>query len=73
MAKVKTISTKAVQAPAATALVYCPICTHNVPANVTMVVNAVRRRVPKVIPGQKCSRCSSPLDAAYVIRMDAAA
>lgn len=73
MAKVKSISTEAVQAPTGTALVYCPICTHNVSAHVAMVVNAARRRVPKVIAGQKCSRCASPLDAAYVIRMDAAA
>lgn len=73
MAAVKQMISKAVTASASTALVYCPICTHNVPANVAMVTNASGRKVPKVVPGQKCARCASPLDAAYVIRMDVAA
>lgn len=73
MAAVKQmVSPKAVKAPAS-ALVYCPICTHHVHANVTMVTNAAGRKVPKVIPGQKCERCASPVDAAYVVRMDLAA
>ena len=58
---------------AASALVYCPICTHSVPANVTMVRNAAGRRVPRVVAGQRCARCSSPLDAAFVLRVNEAA
>lgn len=55
------------------ALVYCPICTHSVPANVTLVRNAAGRRVPRVVAGQRCARCSSPLDAAYVLKVNEAA
>jgi hypothetical protein len=55
------------------ALVYCPICTHSVPANVTLVRNAAGRRVPRVVAGQRCARCHSPLDAAYVLRVNEAA
>jgi hypothetical protein len=65
------------EAPATTgaysALVYCPICTHSVPANVTLVRNAAGRRVPRVVAGQRCARCSSPLDAAYVLKVNEAA
>jgi len=42
-------------------LVYCPICTHTVPA----AVEYSARRV-KVVSGQKCRRCHSSLDAAAV-------
>jgi hypothetical protein len=48
--------------------VYCPLCTHTVQANVTFTPRSVR-----VTPGQKCPRCSSSLDAGYVIRVDRAA
>jgi hypothetical protein len=48
--------------------VYCPLCTHTVEANVTF-----GPRGSRVAPGQKCPRCSSSLDAGYVIRVDRAA
>lgn len=48
--------------------VYCPLCTHTVEANVTKTA-----RGTKVVPGQRCGRCSSSLDAGYVIRVDRAA
>ena len=47
---------------------YCPICTHTVEAQ---VVVAARRVLVK--PGQKCPRCASALEAASVIRLEAAA
>ncbi|HEX4228500.1 MAG TPA: hypothetical protein VHZ07_07505 [Bryobacteraceae bacterium] len=48
--------------------VYCPICTHTVPAE---VVWRGKRFVVK--PGQKCTRCHSQLDAGYIMRTDQAA
>jgi hypothetical protein len=48
--------------------VYCPICTHTVDAMVTLTIRDAR-----VQAGQRCSRCQSSLDAAYVIRVDRAA
>ena len=45
-----------------TDLVHCPICTHNVPAQ----VEEIKKRV-RVVPGQKCARCHSTLDAAVVL------
>lgn len=51
-----------------TGAVHCPICTHTVSAE---VVHAGKRVVVK--PGQKCPRCSSTLDAAYILRFDRAA
>ena len=48
--------------------VHCPSCTHNVEADMI----ALGRRI-YVKPGQKCPRCSSSLDAAYVLRFDRAA
>ncbi len=50
------------------AAVYCPMCTHTVGAKV--IFNG---RTSRVVPGQKCSRCASSLDAAYVVRVDRAA
>jgi hypothetical protein len=52
----------------ATGAVYCPLCTHTVPATVIYGPRGAR-----VTPGQKCQRCSSSLDAGYVIRVDRAA
>ena len=49
-------------------MVYCPICTHTVPANVLASDRAV-----KVVPGQKCSRCNSVLDVASVLHVSQAA
>jgi transposase-like protein len=51
-----------------TGAVHCPICTHSVGAE---IVNQGRRMFVK--PGQKCARCSSTLDAAYILRFDRAA
>jgi len=48
--------------------VHCPICTHTVHATVQTHGRSVR-----VKPGQKCPRCSSTLDAGYVLRFDRAA
>ncbi len=48
--------------------VYCALCTHNVQAKIT--------HAPKssyATPGQRCPRCSSSLDAAYVFPIDRAA
>jgi hypothetical protein len=52
----------------AMAAVYCPICTHTVDGMVTYSARSAR-----VTPGQKCSRCSSSLDAGYVLRIQHAA
>jgi hypothetical protein len=48
--------------------VYCPLCTHTVQANV-----AFTPRSAVVVPGQKCPRCSSSLDAGYVFGVNRAA
>ena len=45
-----------------TELVHCPICTHNVPANIEVIKKRIR-----VVPGQKCPRCGSTLDVAVVL------
>lgn len=50
------------------ASVYCPLCTHTVPASVLY-----SGRTARVIPGQKCPRCNSSLDAGYVLRFERAA
>jgi hypothetical protein len=47
----------------------CPICTHTVPAHVSMV----KGKNPRVAPGQKCPRCSASLDVAVVVRIPEAA
>lgn len=48
--------------------VYCPMCTHTVEA---VVVH--KGRAAQVVPGQKCARCASALDAGVVFRIDRAA
>ena len=48
--------------------VHCPLCTHNVPAQVLISPKAVFSK-----PGQKCPRCNSSLDAAFVMNIDRAA
>ena len=50
------------------ALVYCPICTHTVEAD---VVHGGKHAHVK--PGQRCQRCSASLDAGYIMRLDRAA
>jgi hypothetical protein len=52
----------------ATAQVYCPICTHTVEAEA-----GLEGKKPTVVPGQKCSRCASALDAGLVIQFRQAA
>jgi transposase-like protein len=47
--------------------VYCPICTHSVQARVVFAKRA------RVVPGQKCPRCNSALDAAAVLPYSQAA
>ena len=44
--------------------VYCPICTHTVAGEVKLV-----NKKPQVVPGQKCARCSSALDAGIVLQI----
>jgi hypothetical protein len=48
--------------------VYCPLCTHTVDAKITYTAKSAR-----VTPGQKCPRCSSSLDAGYVLHVNRAA
>jgi hypothetical protein len=48
--------------------VYCFTCTHNVEAD---LISLGRRML--VRSGQKCARCSSSLDAAYVVVQSQAA
>jgi len=50
------------------ALVYCPICTHSVEAEA-----GILGKKPLVVPGQKCPRCDSALDAGLVIQFREAA
>lgn len=48
--------------------VYCPICTHTVPANLDL-----KGRVARVLPGQRCSRCGATLDVAVIVQIPEAA
>ena len=65
----KTVTTIPIQAARELkGSVHCPLCTHTVPAQVLYTA-----RGPRVIPGQKCPRCSSSLDAAFVLRVERAA
>ena len=48
--------------------VHCLICTHTVEADVVQAGKKVFVRA-----GQKCPRCSSSLDAGYVLRLNQAA
>jgi len=52
----------------ARAQIYCPICTHTVEAEAGLA-----GKKPVVVPGQKCSRCASALDAGLVIQFRQAA
>lgn len=63
-----TMERQATPAKDAKGAVYCPMCTHTVEAMIRFTPRASR-----VIPGQKCARCSASLDAAYVMRIDRAA
>lgn len=49
------------------AKVYCALCTRTVEANVTLTTSVVgKKRHFVALPGQKCPRCSTTLDAAFV-------
>ena len=48
--------------------VFCPICTHTVPANLDLTGRAAR-----VLPGQRCSRCHATLDVAVIVQVSEAA
>jgi hypothetical protein len=48
--------------------VYCYLCTHTVEAEIYSA-----GKISRVKPGQKCPRCSAPLDSGYVLRMSQAA
>ena len=48
--------------------VHCPICTHRVPAAVDL-----QGRRARVVPGQRCPRCSATLDVAIVVQWATAA
>jgi uncharacterized protein (UPF0212 family) len=61
--KVRSISSKTEAGP-----VHCPICTHTVES---LIVSTPRHSFVK--PGQKCPRCQSSLDAAYVLSYGRAA
>lgn len=64
-ANVQSIDVKPIEVPGA---VYCPICTRTVQARVLHA-----RKGDRVMPGQRCPRCSSSLDAGYVVAIDRAA
>lgn len=49
--------------------VYCPICTHQVHAQVYEGTSATGHGKHVVVPGQKCSRCWTSLDAAFIVRV----
>jgi hypothetical protein len=51
-----------------TGQVHCPICTHTVPANMETAGKRVR-----VVPGQRCARCSASLDVAVIVQLPEAA
>ncbi len=56
------------QAAAQPGRVYCAICTHTVDGQVALV-----SKKPIVVPGQKCPRCHSALDAGIVLQIQQAA
>jgi len=51
------------------AQLHCPMCTHSVPG----LIEYVGRKKVRVVPGQKCRRCHSLLDAAAVLYLSNAA
>ena len=46
------------------AQVHCPICTHTVVADVEQLGKKTR-----VVPGQRCPRCSATLDVAAIVEV----
>jgi hypothetical protein len=43
------------------------MCTHTVEAEVVQLTDSAWNRKLKVAPGQKCRRCATLLDAAYIL------
>jgi hypothetical protein len=62
------IQMKAPVAKVAAGKVHCPMCTHSVVGNIEYTP-----RYMKVVPGQKCERCSASLDVAVVLYLRNAA
>jgi len=50
------------------AKVHCPMCTRTVDGMAIPEVRLGRSRL-RVMPGQKCVRCSASLDAGYVLEL----
>ena len=48
--------------------VFCPICTHTVPAELDL-----KGKNARVVPGQRCPRCKATLDVAAIVRIPEAA
>jgi hypothetical protein len=47
----------------------CPMCTHTVQGAVYSVKAAGWQRKWAPVPGQKCPRCWTSLDAAFIVRL----
>jgi transposase-like protein len=48
--------------------VYCPICTHTVPADID-----IKGRSMRVVQGQRCPRCQATLNVAVIVQVPQAA
>jgi hypothetical protein len=48
--------------------VFCPICTHIVPAELDF-----KAKYARVAPGQRCPRCKATLDVAVLVQVPEAA
>lgn len=48
--------------------VFCPMCTHDVPAELDLTGKRAR-----VAPGQRCPRCRATLDVAVIVQIPEAA
>jgi hypothetical protein len=48
--------------------VYCPICTHTVPADIE-----IRGKSVRVAEGQRCPRCQATLNVAVIVQVPQAA
>ena len=50
------------------AKIHCPMCTRTVEGIAVPEIHLGRSRF-RVMPGQKCTRCSASLDAGYVLEL----
>jgi len=50
------------------ARIHCPMCTRTIEGVAVPEVRLGRSRL-RVMPGQKCTRCSAALDAGYVLEL----